>query len=72
MMVHAKLTRATRRLPPMAGSAMNSRKKRSASGGMVAAGHSASHSTNGSLVYIAMKVDKCQADTMKVKAANAV
>ena len=71
-MVQTSETRGGRRTPPIDGSARNSRKKRSATGGMVAAGQSASHPTSGSRVAIAMKLQRCQADTMKVKAANEV
>ena len=39
---------------------------------MVAAGHSANHSTKGSCVTLAMKFVRCHAETMKVKAANEV
>ncbi len=71
-MVQARLTRGGRLTPPIDGSARNSRKKRSATGGMVAAGHRASQPTSGWRVAMAMKLHRCQADTMKANAANAV
>ncbi len=70
--VQARVTRGGRRGPPIDGWARNSRKKPSAVGGMVAAGHSASHWASGLAVAMAMKLQRCQADTMKVKAANEV
>src|SRR5262245_61539498 len=48
------------------------RKNRIAVGGMVAADHSASQRITGLAVVASMKVHRCQADTVKVNAANDV
>ena len=58
--------------PPIDGWARKMRKNRIAVGGIVAADHSASQRITGLVVVASMNVQRCQADTVKVNAANEV